>query len=142
MKVCKHDGLVLAVLTRDEHCPPHVHVGPAEWSARFKFSFWHNSVCLWDVVPVRSKPSVKVLEGLRQALMKPAHLRKAREAWWSAIQTMCLEDLQWDVHLQEVVSSKARRAGAVNIQSASFDAVRYHAILRLKGQAESLEIGL
>lgn len=142
MQVCKHDGLVLAVLTRDEHCPPHMHVGPAEWNARFKFSFWHNSVCLWDVVPVQNKPSAKVLEGLRQTLMKPAHLRKAREVWWKVMQTMCLENLQWDGQAQEVVSPKAKRAGAVNIQSARFDTAKYQTILQLVGQYESLEIEL
>ena len=46
MKVCSHKGLVIAVLTRNEHCPPHVHVGAARWDARFLFSFWHNGVRL------------------------------------------------------------------------------------------------
>jgi hypothetical protein len=49
--------------------PPHVHVhvGSADWEARFEFSFWRNRVRLWDVVPVKIQPSVAVLEGLRQA---------------------------------------------------------------------------
>ena len=42
MKVCSHKGLLIAVLTRNEHCPPHVHVGSANWDARFLFSFWHS----------------------------------------------------------------------------------------------------
>ncbi|RUL72205.1 DUF4160 domain-containing protein [Dyella choica] len=142
MQVCKYAGLVLAVLTCDEHCPPHVHVGASGWRARFKFSFWHNSVCLWDVVPVQNRPSAKVLEGLRQTLMKPAHLSKAREVWWSSMRTMCLDSLQWDVRAQEVVSPKAKRASAINIQSARFDAAKYQTILRLEGQPESLELEL
>jgi len=63
--------LVLAVLTRNERCPPHAHVGSTDWEARFEFSFWHNGVRLWDVVPLKNKPSVAVLEGLRQALKEP-----------------------------------------------------------------------
>jgi hypothetical protein len=55
MKVCTHQGLQMAVLTRNEHCPPHVHVGSVDWEARFEFSFWHNGVRLWDVVPVKNK---------------------------------------------------------------------------------------
>jgi len=83
MKVCTHKGLVIAVLTRNEHCPPHVHVGAAEWDARFLFSFWHNGVRLWDVIPVQNEPGVIVLEALRQTLKQPAHLRRARELWWN-----------------------------------------------------------
>lgn len=46
MKVCSHKGLVIAVLTRNVHCPPHVHVGTTKWNARFLFSFWHDGVRL------------------------------------------------------------------------------------------------
>jgi hypothetical protein len=46
MRVCAHRRLVFAVLTLDEHCPPHVHVGTDKWEARFEFSFWDNSVRL------------------------------------------------------------------------------------------------
>jgi hypothetical protein len=35
----------------DEHRPSHMHVGAAEWDARFLFSFWHNGVRLWGVIP-------------------------------------------------------------------------------------------
>lgn len=142
MQVCKHNGLVLAVLTRNEHCPPHVHVGSAEWNARFKFSFWHDSVCLWDVVPAQNMPSAKVLEDLRQVLMKPVHLRKARALWWSVMQTMCLENLQWDAQAEEVVSPQAKRIGAVSIQSARFDAANYQTVMQLMGTSESVEIEL
>ena len=86
MKVCKHAGLTIAVLTRNEHCPPHVHVGTEKWDARFQFSFWHNGVRLWDVMPAQNEPSAAVLEGLRLALKQPAHLRRARDLWWSSRQ--------------------------------------------------------
>jgi hypothetical protein len=75
MKVCSHKGLVIAVLTRNEYCPPHVHVGTAQWDARFLFSFWHNDVRLWDVTPAQNEPNTAVLEELRQALKQPVHLR-------------------------------------------------------------------
>jgi len=75
MKICTYHGLIIAVLTRNEHCPPHVHVGAADWEARFEFSFWHNGVRLWDVIPAQNQPTIAVLEGLRQALKNPQHLR-------------------------------------------------------------------
>ncbi len=52
MKVFVYKGYAVVVMLRDEHCPPHVHVDGGRWSARFRFSFWHNGVELWDVVPM------------------------------------------------------------------------------------------
>jgi hypothetical protein len=142
MKVCTHKGLTIAVLTRNEHCPPHVHVGTAEWDARFQFSFWHNGVRLWDVTPAQNEPSAAVLEGLRLALKQAAHLRRARELWWSSRQTLCLDNQQWDVKAEEVVSPKERRTDALDIVSARFDTQRYRTILELAGQSSPLEIEL
>jgi hypothetical protein len=142
MKVCTHKGLDIAVLTRNEHCPPHVHVGTAKWDARFQFSFWHNGVWLWDVTPSQNEPKAAVLEELRQALKQPKHLRRARELWWSSRQTICLDNQQWDATAEEVISPKERRAGALDIVSAHFDAQRYRTILQLAGQSSPLEIEL
>jgi len=142
MKVCTHKGLIIAVLTRNEHCPPHVHVGTDKWDARFQFSFWHNGVRLWDVTPAQNEPSAAVLEGLRLALKQPAHLRRARELWWSSRQTLCLDNQQWDIKAEEVVSPKESRASALDIVSARFDAQHYRTILQLAGQSSPLEIEL
>lgn len=142
MQVCKHNGLVIAVLTRNEHCPPHVHVGTHQWDARYEFSFWHNGVRLWDVSPAHQQPTATLLEALRQTLLKPAHLRKAREVWWTTRQTICLENQQWDPSTEEVVSPKMNRKGALAITSARFDATSYQTILQLEGQPDPLEIEL
>jgi hypothetical protein len=142
MKVCSHNGLVIAILTRNEHCPPHVHVGTAKWDARFLFGFWHNGVRLWDVTPAQHDPTAAVLEDLRQALKLPAHLRKARELWWHSRQTLCLENQQWDMAADEVVGPKDRRPGALAIESARFDAQGYKTVLQLAGQTSPLEIAL
>lgn len=142
MKVCTHQGLLIAVLTRNEHCPPHVHVGSTQWEARFEFSFWHNGVRLWDVVPGQERPTVAVLEGLRQVLKHPPHLRRARECWWHGMQALCLVNQVWDAQRQEVASPQAKRAGAKVIQSAVFDAQRYRTILQVKGASSPVEIEL
>ena len=142
MKICTHRGLLLAVLTRNEHCPPHVHAGSADWEARFKFSFWHNGVCLWDVVPVKNQPSVTVLEGLRQALKKPQHLHRARICWWQSLQAVCLVNQMWDAQTQEVVSPQDNRPSALPIQTAAFDALRYKTALQLEGASSPVEIQL
>lgn len=89
MKVFVYKGYAVVVMLRDEHCPPHVHVDGGRWSARFRFSFWHNGVELWDVVPQGRRPALAILEGLRQALKQWVHL--ARRIWWSMLRTLCLE---------------------------------------------------
>ena len=140
MKVATYKGYTLAILTRNEHCPPHVHVGTADWEARFKFSFWHDDVCLWDVVPVQKAPKLALLEQLRQTLMKPANLRKARERWWQGLQRVCLENLMWQPTTQDVVSPKSALPGARKIVSARFEAVPYKTVLQLGGHPEPVEI--
>lgn len=142
MEVCTHKGLEIAVLTRNEHCPPHVHVGTDKWDARFQFSFWHNGVRLWDVRPAQNEPNAAVLEELRQVLKLPVHLHRARELWWSSRQSVCLENQQWDMVSEEVISPKARRAGALAIISSRFDAQSNRTILQLAGQISPLEIAL
>lgn len=143
MKICTHKGLLMAVLTRNEHCPPHVHVGSAQWEARFEFSFSHNGVRLWDVVPVHKQPTVVVLESLRQALKKPAHLLRARACWWRSVQSLCLVNQWWDGVAQEVVASQAKPTqGSKLIESASFDEALYRTILQLKGASSPVEIEL
>jgi hypothetical protein len=141
MRVCAHSGFVFAVLTRDEHCPPHAHVGTDQWEARFEFGFWDNSVRLWDVVPARRSPSASLLEELRQVLKKPANLKKARELWWKSRQTVCLENQHWDASAQAVVSPSARRPRAVAILAAHFDARKYRTALTL-ANGDQVEIQL
>ncbi len=132
----------MAVLTRNEHCPPHVHVGSAEWDARFEFSFWHDGVRLWDVVPVKNKPSINVLEGLRQALKKPDHLRLARTYWWQACQAVCMVNQMWEESTQQIAFTKDKRPGVFLIQTAIFDAQNYKTVLQLKGVNSPVEIEL
>jgi hypothetical protein len=142
MKVCTHHGLTIAVLTRNEHCPPHVHVGTDKWDARFEFSFWHNGVRLWDVTPEQNEPSAPVLESLRLALKAPANLRRARACWWDSRQTLCLDNLLWDMDADEVVSPKDKRPTVRKILSACFDQQAYKTVLQLAGETTPLEIEL
>lgn len=142
MKICTHRGLDIVVLTRNEHCPPHVHVGAHNWDARFQFAFWHNGVRLWDVVPAREMPSVATLEEIRLAIKQPANLRYAREIWWRFMQRVCLENQRWDAAAGEVVSNKKRRTEARVIEAARFDATSYKTWLWLAEQPDPVEIEL
>lgn len=132
----------MAVLTHNEHCPPHVHVGTQKWDARFLFSFWHDGVRLWDLTPAQNEPTAAMLEDLRLALKQAANLRKARRLWWGSRQTLCLDNLMWDVDGEEAISPKVQRAKALAIEWSRFDERTYKTVLKLSGRTMPLEITL
>lgn len=142
MRVCRYKGFSLVILLRDEHCPPHVHVDASTWSARFKFSFWHNGVELWDVIPHARRPPVAVLEGLRQTLRQSAHLRRARSIWWNKLQTVCLDRQLWDWQNNEVVVVKQIASSTRMIDSACYEPLENKTRLTLMGTMEGVEIEL
>jgi hypothetical protein len=129
-------------MLRDEHCPPHVHVDAGTWSARFIFSFWHNGVELWDVLPHSRRPPLAVLEGLRQALKQPAHLRRARSIWWVKLRTTCLCNQLWDWQANEVVVMKRIASTTYQIASARYEVKDNKTLMALIGASEGVEIEL
>lgn len=129
MKICSYNGFDITVLTRDEHCPPHVHVNGDKWSARFEFAFWDDGVRLMDVKPNSVTPKAKDLEGIRQELKEPANLRKAREAWWAVVNSVCLVNQAWDTN--ELCVVEPRPQGANRIKEASFSEQHYETVLTL-----------
>ncbi|VVN84086.1 hypothetical protein PS718_01346 [Pseudomonas fluorescens] len=142
MKVCSYKGLSIVIMLRDEHCPPHVHVSAEKWSARFLFSFWHNDVDLWDVVPLSRRPSPALLEGLCRSLEQPAHLRRARGIWWSGLQTFCLDNQVWDCESNEVPVMKSVSDTTYRIGSARYEPEEDKTLLTLRGALEGVEIEL
>jgi hypothetical protein len=93
MHVADYNGWRIAVFTRDEHCPPHVHVDGDTWTARFKFTFWHNGVELWDIDPAGSIISSKHQAGLISVIKQS--LPRARDCWWRAVGDVCLINKLW-----------------------------------------------
>ncbi|KGF62825.1 hypothetical protein LT42_12730 [Pseudomonas lutea] len=142
MRVCSHKGFVIAVFTRDKHCPPHVHVGTSRWDARFLFSFWHNGVKLWDVTLSKNEPCFRVLEELRRVINRRDNLRKARDCWWRSRSTVCLENMGWSLRSDEVVSSLLDQPQTLKIVNGTYDAYAYKTQLYLAGHIEPLEIEL
>lgn len=140
MKVFVYKGYAVVVMLRDEHCPPHVHVDGGRWSARFRFSFWHNGVELWDVVPQGRRPALAILEGLRQALKLRVHL--ARRIWWSMLRTLCLEQQLCDWQANSVVERSSAGRRVYLIESAHYEEQRNLTRLTLVGAAQGVEIEL
>lgn len=142
MKVGTYKGHVIAVYTRDEHCPPHVHVRGKAWNARFRFNFVDGEVSLWDVNPERRRPPGTVLEGIRQALMQQHYLARARRIWWEKLQTVCLENHSWDWDASEVVPGLVIQRGVYVIARARHDVVGQRTILDLVRAPDCVEIDL
>jgi hypothetical protein len=142
MRLFCYKGFSMVIHVRDEHCPPHAHVDGGDWSARFKFSFWHNAVELWDVVPDSRRPPVAVLEELRHALRQPAHLRRARGIWWDKLQTACLDHQLWDFQDNEMVAMKRLASTTYMIGSAYYEPEKNKTLLALVGAPEGVEIEL
>lgn len=142
MKVGAYKGYVISVLLRDEHCPPHVHVRGKDWDARFRFSFLDGRVELWDVNPERRRPPESILKGLRQALMQPHYLARARRIWWEKLQTVCLENHSWDWDAGEVLPGLFIRPGVYVIANARHDVVGQRTILNLVRAPDCVGINL
>ncbi len=142
MRVGTYKGYVISVFIRDEHCPPHVHVRGNEWDARFRFSFLHGDVELWDVDPERRRPPAAVLAGLREAIAQRHYLARARRIWWERLQTICLENHSWDWENREVLPGLIIRHGVYVIARARHDVVRQKTILNLVRAPGFVEIDL
>lgn len=142
MRISRYRGFVIAILTRNEHCPPHLHVGTSDWDARYQISFWHNGVSLWDVIPAKNAPTARLLEELRQVIKLTSNLRRARKLWWISRQTVCMDQLRWDSRTASVVSPKQEVANTLEIESAIYDVANYQTVLSLRGQAGPLIIQL
>lgn len=139
MKVAIHKGIRIAVLTRDEHCPPHVHVDGAGWKCTFEFSFWHDSVTLDEV---QGNVKTAVLEELRQVVESPQNIRNARVLWWRTMKDICVTNKYWDHDKVEVIDGKLGKANMPTIESAIFDEGSYSTILKLSDDQDPLILKL
>lgn len=115
-------GLYVELRTRDEHCPPHVHVENEEvpWEARLAFSFVDNAVRLMDVDPIDDAPSTRTIDRIKAAIA--ANLPKCRTEWWARVGTCCIDNRWTLVSGDGAVTVLARReTGAVQIGRAIYD---------------------
>jgi hypothetical protein len=115
-------GLYVALRTRDEHCPPHVHVENEEvpWEARLAFSFIGNVVRLMDVDPIEDAPSMRTIDRIKAAIV--TDLQKCRAEWWARVGTCCVDNRWTQVSRDGTVAVLAKReAGAVQIGRAVYE---------------------
>ncbi|SFU22307.1 hypothetical protein SAMN05192563_10187 [Paraburkholderia aspalathi] len=133
MKVAEYNGMRIAVFTRDEHCPPHVHVDGKDWSARFQFSFWHNGVSFWDAScgGLSGKLVIEISATIKAVL--PA----VRDAWMDAVKGICLENRYWNL-TREVVEPLGKKGhfGARQILGGTYDSATRRTTLTVFGIGE------
>lgn len=115
-------GLFVERRTRDEHCPPHVHVEneAVPWEARLAFSFIDNAARLMDVDPIEDAPSTRTIDRIKAAI--GGNLAKCRMEWWAKVGTCCIDN-RW-VRVSEgapVTVLVRREAAAVQIARAIYD---------------------
>lgn len=142
MRVGTYKGHAIAVFLRNEHCPPHVHVAGQRWKARFRFGFLDAGVQLWDVDPERCRPPLAVLEGIRQTLMQPDCLDRARRIWWEKLHTVCLDNRLWDWEGDEVVDATMFGRTTYVIADAWYDVIGRRTLLDLVSAPDRVEVML
>jgi hypothetical protein len=134
MKVAEYDHMRIAVFTRDRQCPPHVHVDGKDnkWTARFKFSFWHNGVEFWDSTDYLSPEQIDEIA----ATIKLA-LPSARNAWKRVVNKVCLDGHYWN-EIKQIVESRENmtHGHAKQILRGTYDAARRLTILHVAGVGE------
>jgi hypothetical protein len=115
-------GLHVELRTRDEHCPPHVHVEnrAVPWEARLVFSFVSDLVRLLDIDPIEDAPSTRTIDWIKTAIA--ANLSRCRAEWWAKVGTACLDN-RWVLVLRDgMVTILARREkGAIQIGTATYE---------------------
>jgi hypothetical protein len=115
-------GLHVELRTRDEHCPPHVHVEneAVPWEARLAFSFVSDAVRLMDVDPIDEAPSTRAIDRIKAAIMN--NLPKCRAAWWAKVGTCCLDNRWVRMSRDGGLTVLARReTGAAQIERTTYE---------------------
>jgi len=115
-------GLHVELRTRDEHCPPHVHVENEEvpWEARLAFSFVSDVIRLMDVDPIGDAPSTRAIDRIKVAISD--NLPTCRAEWWMKVGTCCLDNRWVRVSRDETLTVLTRREpGAAQLARATYE---------------------
>jgi hypothetical protein len=131
-------GLHVELRTRDEHCPPHLHVENEEvpWEARLAFSFVSDVVRLMDIDPIEDAPGTRTIDRIKAAIA--ANLPKCRAEWWAKVGTCCLDNRWVRVSQDGTVTVLARREkGAIQIGTVTYEPQTGEMTLTMKDGART-----
>jgi hypothetical protein len=118
-KVTSFKGINVVVRTRDEHCEPHVHAYHAGqgWEIRVYFSYVSDRIIELELIYGRV-PGQSVVQAIMDKVID--NLDKARELFWNAVQTVCLDNKYIVVVRGVAHSARQATAGAVLVTTASY----------------------
>ena len=126
-------GLFVELWTRDEHCPPHIHVEneAAPWEAQLEFSFLTGAVRLMDIDPIAGAPAARTIDRIKAAIA--AKLPRCRSEWWTRIGTRCLDN-RWIriAHDGGITMLAGREKGATQIAATGYNPETEHVTSRTK----------
>ena len=117
-KVTGFSGIDIVIRTRDEHCEPHVHVFHAGqgWELRVFFSYVSDQIIDIELLHGRT-PRQTVVQAVMDKVID--HLDKARELFWEAVRTVCLDNKY--IVVNGVAQEAGREtAGAVLVRTARY----------------------
>lgn len=124
--------------TRDEHCPPHVHIGHKGegWEARIQFSYVDDVVSVMEIYPARGKPGIATLNAVLAEIQ--AALAICRCKWLMVVPDMDLNNKWVQItganRKGKLLTRKAK--GAVQVRTASYDAETRVVTLRMRDGSE------
>jgi hypothetical protein len=118
-KVASFQGVNIVVRTRDEHCEPHVHAYHTGqgWEMRLYFSYVSGQSIELELIYGRV-PSQTVVQRIMDKVID--NLDKARELFWDAVQTVCLENKHITVVNGIAHPAQPGDAGAILVKKASY----------------------
>lgn len=113
-------GIKIRVLTRDEHCDPHVHAfhEAAGWEVKIFFSF--ASVKIGPVEPEAGKfPSSSVVQECMNSVTDK--LDECRRQFWDAVKKVCFENQFVSVDSKGILrEAEAGSPGALKVSRAEY----------------------
>ncbi len=108
--------------TRDEHCPPHVHIGHRGegWEAKIGFSYVDDTVSVMEIYPSRGRPTLATMNAAMAEIV--ANLTDCRSKWLKVVPDLDLNNKWVQISADgKVRLLRQKTKKAVRIQSASYD---------------------
>lgn len=138
------DGAAKAYLrTRDEHCPPHVHIGHKGqgWEAKIGFSYVSDQVTVMEVYSAQGRPTTATLNAVLAEVS--ANLLRCREKWPQVVPDLHLDN-RWVMVAKDgkVKLLQEYKPGARQIHTAEYAPAQNQVTLVMKdGSRHQFEAG-
>jgi len=126
----------IVVRTRDEHCDPHVHAfhEGEGWELRIFFSYVSSTV-MPELPPLAGSPSARQVQACMDKVTD--RLDACREAFWKAVQNVCLRNRYVVLRGGYVLEAHAATPGALKVTAAHYVAAANLIEFRAQGKIQT-----